>query len=230
LPNGSATARHANPGSDDDLASSLLVTTSARGAPSARHARNGRDSTREGEILSAAARIFREKGYHGTSVQDIAEAVGLLKGSLYHYIRSKEQLLARLFEGSLGDTIVELESIAARDATATERLRDMVRVYVMSVTANLDAVGIYLREWRSLPAPELARVRARRRAMRRLFEDVITEGVKRRELAVTDAKIAALAIIGMCNWTYEWYRPRGRLTPAALADELAERAVASVTG
>ena len=206
------------------------MTTSARGAPASRQARNGRDSTREGEILTAAARIFREKGYHGTSVRDIAEAVGLLKGSLYHYIRSKEELLARLFEGSLGDTIVELEAIATRNAPTTERLRDMVRVYVMSVTANLDAVGIYLREWRSLPAPELARVRARRRAMRRLFEDVITEGVKRRELSASDAKIAALAIIGMCNWTYEWYRPRGRLTPAALADELADRAVASVTG
>jgi len=206
------------------------VTTTSRAAPApSRGPRPARDSTREGEILSAAARIFREKGYHGTSVQDIAEAVGLLKGSLYHYIRSKEQLLARLFEGSLGDTIAELETIAARDASPRARLRDMVRVYVMSVTANLDAVGIYLREWRSLPAPELARVRARRRAMRRLFEDVITEGIRRHELSVSDAKIAALAIIGMCNWTYEWYRPRGRLTPTALADELADRAVASVS-
>ena len=206
------------------------MTTTSRAAPSpARGPRSARDSTREGEILTAAARIFREKGYHGTSIQDIAEAVGLLKGSLYHYIRSKEQLLARLFEGSLGDTIAELETIAARDATATERLRDMVRVYVMSVTANLDAVGIYLREWRSLPAPELARVRARRRAMRRLFEDVISEGIRRKELSVADPKIGALAIIGMCNWTYEWYRPRGRLTPVALADELADRAVASVS-
>jgi AcrR family transcriptional regulator len=215
-------------GARPHLAQVAIVTTTSRAAPS-RHGRASRDSTREGEILTAAARIFREKGYHGTSVQDIAEAVGLLKGSLYHYIRSKEQLLAKLFEGSLGDTTVELESIATRSGSATERLRDMVRVYVMSVTANLDAVGIYLREWRSLPAPELARVRARRRAMRRLFEDVIAEGVKRRELSVTDPKIAALAIIGMCNWTYEWYRPRGRLTPAALADELAERAVASVS-
>ena len=204
------------------------MTTTSRAAPP-RAPRTARDATREGEILTAAARIFREKGYHGTSVRDIAEAVGLLKGSLYHYIRSKEQLLAKLFEGSLGDTIVELESIAARDASATERLRDMVRVYVMSVTANLDAVGIYLREWRSLPAPELARVRARRRTMRRLFEDVISEGIRRKELPATDSKIAALAIIGMCNWTYEWYRPRGRLTPAALADELAERAFASVS-
>ena len=204
------------------------MTTTSRAAPP-RHGRASRDSTREGEILTAAARIFREKGYHGTSVQDIAEAVGLLKGSLYHYIRSKEQLLAKLFEGSLGDTIVELESIATRSGSATERLRDMVRVYVMSVTANLDAVGIYLREWRSLPAPELARVRARRRTMRRLFEDVIGEGIRRKELGATDPKIAALAIIGMCNWTYEWYRPRGRLTPVALADELADRAVASVS-
>jgi len=204
------------------------VTTTSRAAP-ARHARSARDSTKEGEILTAAARIFREKGYHGTSVQDIAEAVGLLKGSLYHYIRSKEQLLARLFEGSLSDTIVELETIATKTTSPTERLRDMVRVYVMSVTANLDAVGIYLREWRSLPAPELARVRARRRAMRRLFEDVIAEGVKRRELSVADPKIAALAVLGMCNWTYEWYRPRGRLTPVALANELADRAVASVS-
>jgi hypothetical protein len=65
--------------------------------------------------------------------------------------------------------------------------------------------------------------------MRRLFEDVIGDGVRRKELAVEDPKIAALAIIGMCNWTYEWYRPRGRLTPTALADELAERAVASVS-
>jgi AcrR family transcriptional regulator len=185
-------------------------------------------ATREDEILAAATRIFREKGYHGTSVQDIAEAVGLLKGSLYHYIRSKEELLARLFEGSLQDTIAELETIAARDASAVDRLRDMVRAYVLSVTANTDAVGLYLREWRALPGPDLARVRARRRAMRRLFEGVIAEGMRARTLAVSDAKVAALAIIGMCNWTYEWYRPRGRLTPTALADELAERAVASV--
>ncbi len=197
------------------------MTTTLRAAPR-------REGTREDEILAAAARIFREKGYHGTSVRDIADAVGLLKGSLYHYIRSKEELLARLFEGSLRDTITELDAIAERGGSPSERLRAMVRAYVLSVTANLDGVGIYLREWRSLPAPELARVRARRRAMRRRFEDIIGEGIRKKEFGVADPKIAALAIIGMCNWTYEWYRPRGRLTPTALADELAERAVASV--
>ena len=184
---------------------------------------------REEEILAAAARIFREKGYHGASVRDIAESVGLLKGSLYHYIRSKEELLARLFEGALEDTIRELEAIAAHDTAPSVRLRHMVKAYVGAVTENLDAVSLYLREWRALPAPQLARVRARRRTMRTLFEDVIADGVRAGEFAVVDAKVAALAILGMCNWTYEWYRPRGRLRAADLADELAERALRSVS-
>ncbi|TMB93057.1 MAG: TetR/AcrR family transcriptional regulator [Chloroflexi bacterium] len=131
---------------------------------SAQRAVNGR----EDEILAAAARIFREKGYHGASIRDIADSVGLLKGSLYHYIRSKEELLARLFDGALEGTVRELETIAAREATPSDRLREMVKTYVRAVTANLDAVGLYLREWRALPAPELARLRARRRAMRAL--------------------------------------------------------------
>jgi TetR/AcrR family transcriptional regulator, cholesterol catabolism regulator len=185
-------------------------------------------STREDEILAAAARIFREKGYHGTSVRDIAESVGLLKGSLYHYIRSKEELLVRLFEGALEGTVRELQTIAARDASASDRLRDMVKAYVRAVTANLDAVGLYLREWRSLPAPDLGRLRAKRHAMRALFEDVVAEGVRAREFAAGDEKIATLAILGMCNWTFEWYRPRGRLRPEDLANELAERAVRSL--
>jgi TetR/AcrR family transcriptional regulator, cholesterol catabolism regulator len=184
---------------------------------------------REEEILTAAARMFREKGYHGTSVRDIAESVGLLKGSLYHYIRSKEELLARLFEGALEETVRELETIAARDATPTERLRDMVEAYVGAVTANLDAVALYLREWRSLPPPQLARLRTRRRAMRALFETVIADGVRAGELRAGDTKVAALAILGMCNWIYEWYRPRGRLRAEQLARELAERAVRSVS-
>ena len=187
-----------------------------------------RGNAREDEILAAAARIFREKGYHGASVRDIAESVGLLKGSLYHYIRSKEELLARLFDGALEGTVRELETIAARDLGASDGLREMVRAYVRSVTTNLDAVGLYLREWRALPTPELSRLRAKRRAMRGLFEDMIAKGVRTGEFAAEDEKIAALAILGMCNWIFEWYRPRGRLRPQDLADELAERAVRSV--
>ena len=203
---------------------------SVRAAPARPRALAAKSAaTREDEILAAAARIFREKGYHGTSVRDIAESVGLLKGSLYHYIRSKEDLLARLFDGALEGTLRELETIASRDGSAAERLRAMVKAYVAAVTANLDAVGLYLREWRALPAPELSRLRARRRAMRALFEDVIEDGVRRRQFVADDVKISALAIMGMANWLFEWYRPRGRMSAERLADEIADRAVRSVS-
>ena len=184
--------------------------------------------TREDEIRAAAFRIFREKGYHGTSMQDIADEVGLLKGSLYHYIPSKEALLGRLFEGALETPLATLSEIAKRDATASERIREMVKTYALAVVSNLDAVGVFLREWRELPAKELAVVRERRRAMRRLFERVIEEGIRTGEFTRGDAKLATLAILGMCNWMYEWYRPRGRKGADAIAEELARRAVASL--
>ena len=184
--------------------------------------------TREDEIRAAAFRIFREKGYHGTSMQDIADEVGLLKGSLYHYIPSKEALLGRLFEGALETPLATLSEIAKRDATSSERVREMVKTYALAVVSNLDAVGVFLREWRELPAKELAVVRERRRAMRRLFERVIEEGIRTGEFARGDAKLATLAILGMCNWMYEWYRPRGRKGADAIAEELARRAVASL--
>lgn len=185
-------------------------------------------ANREEAIRAAAVRIFREKGYHGTSMQDIAASVGILKGSLYHYIRSKEELLAQIFEGALEDTLAELGRIASSERDARERTRAMVRVYALAVVANLDAVGVYLREWRSLPPADLARVRERRRSMRRLFERVIAEGMREGEFARGDAKLAALAILGMCNWLYEWYRPRGALGAERIADDLAARAIASL--
>ena len=184
--------------------------------------------TREAEIRRAALRGFREKGYHGTSMQDIADAVGLLKGSLYHYIRSKEELLAQLFEGALEETLAELGGIAAGEGSATERMRAMVRAYALAVVTNLDAVGVYMREWRALPPRDLAVVRERRRSMRRLFERVIEQGMRRGEFAKGDAKLATLAILGMCNWLYEWYDPAGRKRVDGIADELARRAVASL--
>ena len=186
-------------------------------------------ASRQDEILAAAARIFQRKGYHGTSVRDIADAVGLLKGSLYHYITSKEELLVRLFDGLLEDTVHELEAIAASDAGAADRLRDMVRAYAHAVIANQGAVGLYLRDWRSLPMRELAGLAARRRRMRALFSGVIADGARAGELAPGDPNIAALAILGTCNWMYEWYRPDGRMTREAVIEELAERAVRSVT-
>ncbi len=158
-------------------------------------------------------------------MQDIADAVGLYKGSLYYYISSKQELLVRLFEGRAERVLYEIEAVVSGGGSTSEKLRAMVRTYLLGVLRNLDSVHVYLREEQALPPPALQQVHAEQRAMRDHFERVIGEGMRHGEFVGSDPKLAALALLGMCTWIHRWYRPRGRLTETAVADDFAERAI-----
>src|SRR5437870_7103310 len=105
---------------------------------------------RSEEVYQAALRLFREKGYHATSMQDIAAAVGLYKGSLYHYIGGKEDLLVQVFERAMGGLLADAERIVA-DTSLRPRvqLRLIVQAHVVCVCENLDALTVYLHEFRA---------------------------------------------------------------------------------
>ena len=184
-----------------------------------------RAADRELAIRTAALRIFVEKGYHAASMKDIADAVGLYKGSLYHYFSSKEQLLTRLFEGQAEQVLREIDVIASGPGTPTARLRAAVRTYLLGVVRHLDSVHIYLREEQALPPWALEQVRLEHRAMRDVFKRLIGEGIRAGEFVPDDPKLAALALLGMCTWVHRWYRPNGRLGDVVIADDFAERAV-----
>jgi len=192
-------------------------------APTLGRRRQRRSAAREKSIRAAALRIFRQKGYHAASMQNIADAVGLYKGSLYYYVSSKEELLVRLFEGRADQVLGDLRAITT--GTCTDQLRAMVHAYVLGVLTNLDSVRVYLREEHALPPAALRRVHAEQRTMRDLFERVISDGMRDGSFVGTDPKLAALALLGMCTWVHRWYRPKGRLTEAAIADDFAERAI-----
>ena len=194
-------------------------------APTLVRRRQRRSAEREKSIHAAALRIFRQKGYHAASMQNIADAVGLYKGSLYYYVSSKEELLVRLFEGRADQVLGELRVITDGTGTCTEQLRAMVRAYVLGVLRNLDSVRVYLHEEHVLPPAALRHVHAEQRTMRDLFEGVIGDGMRDGTFVGTDPKLAALALLGMCTWVHRWYRPRGRLTETAIADDFAERAI-----
>ena len=103
------------------------------------------------EVYAAALRLFNEKGYHATSMQDIAAAVGLYKGSLYHYIGGKEDLLVQVFERAMGSLLSDIESIAAdRSICACQQLRQVLQAHVKAVAANREALTVYLHEFRAL--------------------------------------------------------------------------------
>ncbi|MDQ3809505.1 MAG: TetR/AcrR family transcriptional regulator, partial [Chloroflexota bacterium] len=177
---------------------------------------------RSEEVYAAALRLFREKGYHATSMQDIAAALGLYKGSLYHYIGSKDELLARVFERGMGALLVEIERIAA-DATSSPsaQVRQIVDAHVAAVAPNLDALTVYLHEWRALTGEALATVQAQRERYTRLVGEVLARGVQGGEFQIADVRIATLGLIGMCNWVCQWYQPQGRLSPTDIAGHFA---------
>ena len=188
-------------------------------------ARNGVAPARERseEVYSAALRLFTEKGYHATSMQDIADAVGLYKGSLYHYISGKEELLERVFERAMDTLLAEMEAIVA-DASLSPatQLRMVVEAHIRAVTENLEALTVYLHEFRALTSASFETVRRQRERYRELVEAVMARGVAVGEFVTADVGIAALGLLGMCNWLAQWYRPGGRLSARQIADQFSE--------
>jgi TetR/AcrR family transcriptional regulator, cholesterol catabolism regulator len=190
-------------------------------------ARNGLAGTppreRAEEVYAAALRLFTEKGYHATSMQDIAAAVGLYKGSLYHYIGGKEDLLVQVFERAMGSLLSDVEAIVSDNSLpASDQLRRLIEAHVSAVAANREALTVYLHDFRALAGEALVRVRAQREQYRALVEQVIQRGVQRGELHAPDVAIATLAVLGMCNWLVQWYRPDRRLLPRQIADRFAD--------
>lgn len=175
------------------------------------------------EVYSAALRLFTEKGYHATSMQDIAVAVGLYKGSLYHYIGGKEELLVQVFERALGSLLERVERVVADTSIPpAQQLRMLIRAHVEAVASNLDALTVYLHEFRALTGEALEVVRQQRERYRELVATVVERGVRGGEFTSTDVGIATLGVLGMCNWLAQWYRPGGRLSPQQVADYFAE--------
>ncbi len=182
-----------------------------------------RDSDRAEQVYQAALRLFRQKGYHATSMQDIAEAVGLYKGSLYHYINSKEDLLLHAFERAMDSLLVEIEEVV-RDTQLdpATQLRRAIRAHVAAVAENLDALAVYLHEWRGFAGDQAATVTAQSERYEALLGGIIRRGVEAGQFKESDVKVSTLGVLGMCNWLYHWYNPSGRLGPAQIADTFAD--------
>ncbi|OGO40713.1 MAG: hypothetical protein A2Z03_02935 [Chloroflexi bacterium RBG_16_56_8] len=181
--------------------------------------------SKDEKIFAEAVRIFRQKGYHAASMQDIADAVGLQKGSLYHYISSKEELLFKIFERSTGAQTQRLQEIIASEDPPVEKLRRAIEAHVTALCEHLDIYTVYLSERRTLAGKTQAQVRKEAERHARLLEEIIQEGITRRDFRAVDSKIAAHAILGMCNWLYQWYSPDGRLTSQAIAEIFADLAI-----
>jgi AcrR family transcriptional regulator len=181
----------------------------------ARHPPSNDD--KEAEIFAAAVRIFRQKGYHAASMQDLADAVGLQKASLYYYFSSKEDLLLTVYERLTGAFTRQLAQVVDAPLDPAEKLRLAVETHIVALGEQLDLFTVYLNEQKFLNGRPRARIRAEIEKHAELLESILREGIDAHEFRECNVTITARAIIGMCNWIYQWYSPEGKLTPREIA-------------
>lgn len=173
--------------------------------------------TRE-TILEAAAQVFRQKGFHGASMQDIAKAVSLQKASLYHHVSSKQEILLALLDRALELLLQRISVISNQNIPADQKLREMIRAYLQILTENTDLSAVLLFEHRSLERKQHARHVPNRDKFEALWRGVLQEGVAAKLFQCDDPALTARAILGIMNWTITWYRPNGSLEIDEIAD------------
>lgn len=199
-------------------------TGSAPSGPSPRIAEKRK--RRRDEILQAALRAFGEKGYHRTTLEDIAEHLGVRKTALYHYFPDKEALLYECHRESL----VQLARIlreAGRLPSPTAQLEHVVREHVRVMTDTLQGSPLAF-EVTALTGDKQARVIAARDRYEKRVRRIIDEGMKAGEFRKGDPKVAVFVILGAINWIARWYRPEGSLHAPELGREFVDRLLAGL--
>ncbi len=175
---------------------------------------------REEDIFRAAARIFHRKGYAATSLQDIADEVGLLKGSLYYYIDSKEDLLFGITKTIHALASANAAATRERGGTATEQLRDLIESHVASFGENLQLIRVFYTDYNALSADRRELVMGERRAYEQYSRELIEEGQRTGEFCPDlDSRVMNNAILTMVNTVYMWFTEGQEITVKQIAGE-----------
>lgn len=178
------------------------------------------------EIIEAAARVFEQRGYHGATTQDIAEELGIRQATLYYYFPSKEVALERVCRLGVEDYVERAEEIAARKATATDKLKALIENHLAPLSEHPAYVRVFLRERRHLPDDARHEVGKLARRYEDVFEAVVKEGIKRGEFRRdAQSRLVALAVLGMCNAGLAWFGRDPKVKVDTIAHEFARFAL-----
>jgi len=175
--------------------------------------------TRE-KILQESARVFNRRGYHGTTLDDIARALGVTKAALYYYVKSKEELLYQCHQASLDIAIEGIRRAIAKASTADEQLRIALAYYIEGMTDQLTGTVVLLEEGALSPRRH-RRVIERRDGYERMLRTLIEEGIAAGVFVPCDPKLVGFAILGAMNWIPKWYTPTGRCSAKEIAEAFA---------
>ena len=185
---------------------------------------------REQEIVQAAVELFATRGYEKTSMDDIAGSLGITKGSLYYYISSKRDLLAKALLGLTVELRNGLNEIVESQASSTEKLRRAFRHHVEFFFEDYPRACVFLEErLTALASMQRRRVVQERDQYESVWRRLVTEGVERGEFGDDlDVAMVVRGMIGMCNWMIKWFRLGGKWSPLQVADLFAEMVLCGI--
>jgi AcrR family transcriptional regulator len=184
--------------------------------------------TRERIRIEAAA-LFNEHGFNGTSMADLAQAVGITKSSLYHHFASKQALLSEIIELTVNRVMPLVQEVADRELPVRERVRMAVVLHTVEAIRDRDAIACFIEEGRYLSADFMSTHVMNRDRYEQVFRGLFQEGIASGDFISQDVGITVKAVLGMCNSVVRWYRPDGSRSPVEIADDFADFAVRGVT-
>ena len=187
---------------------------------SATSSRNPAKKSRQQRLFEEAVQLFNKQGYAGTSIRDLADAVGILPGSVYAHIDGKHGMLVRLVEHGIDEYLAATANLSG---TAEQQLRALIDAHVNVIAANIDLALVVFHQWRHIEGDDRQRILAKRREYEQRIRQIVDQGVRHGEFRTDlDPRVAVLSILGILNWCPEWFSPAGRDPAAAVSKGLAE--------
>jgi TetR/AcrR family transcriptional regulator, cholesterol catabolism regulator len=177
---------------------------------------------RRDAIVDTSAHVFAQRGYHATGIVELCEVNGLGKGAFYHYIGSKEELLAAIHDRVMDEVMLGAERVAEAGGSPSAQLEMLGDELLDVIYRYPDHVWVFLHEFPALTAERAERFRVRRREYEKRVEAVLRAGIDASEFREVDPRLTALAWLGMHNYTYLWLKVDGRLTARDVAKPFAD--------
>ena len=168
-------------------------------------------------IFRVACRIFRERGYHATSMRAIASALGWQPAALYYYYPSKEDLLFTIMETAVDGLTERVSAAIDPDAPAAQRLEQAITANITTIADHLDELSVFLHEMKALSPKRREVLLAKSGRYEHIFRNILREGVASGEFDRVDTRLARFMILAACNWLYNWYKPDGSYHPEEIA-------------
>lgn len=182
----------------------------------------GEDANRRAELVRVAARLFREKGFDGTTVRDIAHAVGMRSGSPFYHFRSKQEILLAVMEEGLAAGLEATEAALGSGLSPREKFRALVRAHLSTLfDEGHDFIPVLLYDWRALESGNRVKIIAVKDRFDAVWQAMVRE-LKAAGLLHTDSRLARLLVLGAINYMATWYKRDGKLSLDEVADQTVE--------